>query len=219
MFTDGDTYRQAARLYAVLDETHETGTSNLENDQVRQMLTDMQSGKPLDDAQNGVLQRLWRKYAAKVSAYEGTGDFKGQDYLSTVPQGVGRIVEAANYLPPSMRGNVRESTIGKPTIAVDFDGVLHQYASWNEGKVEGGLVSGAADGLRTLAETYRVVIFTARTALAPVRDFLTSNGLGQFAVDVTNRKPPATAYIDDRAIRFTGWAQALADVDRVKAGT
>jgi hypothetical protein len=29
---------------------------------------------------------------------------------------------------------------------------------------------------------------------------------------VTNRKLSAAAYLDDRAVRFTSWAQALADL-------
>jgi hypothetical protein len=32
---------------------------------------------------------------------------------------------------------------------------------------------------------------------------------------VTRRKLPAVAYIDDRAIRFTSWDQALADLAEV----
>lgn len=38
------------------------------------------------------------------------------------------------------------------------------------------------------------------------------NEVGQILV--TDRKLPAVAYIDDRAIRFTDWPQALADLDR-----
>jgi hypothetical protein len=38
-------------------------------------------------------------------------------------------------------------------------------------------VPGAADGLRRLAERYHVVIFTARTALDPVRRWLAESKL------------------------------------------
>lgn len=34
---------------------------------------------------------------------------------------------------------------------------------------------------------------------------------------VTNRKPAAVAYIDDRAIRFTSWEQALTDFETHEA--
>lgn len=36
----------------------------------------------------------------------------------------------------------------------------------------------------------------------------------QGTILITNRKLAAVAYIDDRAIRFTNWNQAIADLDR-----
>jgi hypothetical protein len=50
----------------------------------------------------------------------------------------------------------------RPTVAVDFDGVLHQKSGQFSDEVIGDPVPGAADGLKRLAERYDVVIFTAR---------------------------------------------------------
>jgi hypothetical protein len=90
------------------------------------------------------------------------------------------------------------------TVAVDFDGVLHQRSGRFSDQVTGDPVPGAGDGLRRLAERYDVVIFTARTALDPVRQWLTEHGMAGF--EVTHEKPPAEVYIDDHGLHFTTWA-------------
>jgi len=110
-------------------------------------------------------------------------------------------------------------------IAVDFDGVIHRYSrGWSDGTVYDEPVEGAFDALRELMRAYAVFILTTREA-EPVAAWLREEG--GFAVTtraprqfwsrkgvllVTDRKLPALAYIDDRAVRFTNWPQALRDV-------
>lgn len=53
-----------------------------------------------------------------------------------------------------------------------------------------------------------MVIFTARTALDPVRRWLAEHRTDGF--EVTHEKPPAEFYIDDHGFQFTSWA----DVER-----
>jgi hypothetical protein len=99
---------------------------------------------------------------------------------------------------------------GRATVAVDFDGVINNYDGHASGPITTQPMPGAVASLIALDKQYRVVIFTARNDLTAVRSWLEDNGLGEFAVSVTNRKPPAIAYIDDRAIRFQGWPHAMA---------
>lgn len=100
------------------------------------------------------------------------------------------------------------------TIAIDFDGVLHEYSKgWNGGKIERP-EPGAKEALITLCKKYDVVILTARTDLEPVAKWMTA----QFPevidqITITNVKPAAAIYIDDRALRFFNWPQALCAVD------
>ena len=96
------------------------------------------------------------------------------------------------------------------TVAVDFDGVLHQRSRRFSDQVTGDPVPGAAEGLRRLAERYDVVIFTARTALDPVRQWLTAHGMDGF--EVTHEKPPAEFYIDDHGLHFTTWADVESEL-------
>jgi hypothetical protein len=119
------------------------------------------------------------------------------------------------------------------TVAVDFDGVLHAYSrGWQDGSIYDSPVPGALEALRQLMSEYAVFIFTSRNtaqvaAWLSEAGFETSTDDSAFRHDrdwdgvfwdargtllVTNRKLSASAYIDDRAIRFTSWDQALADL-------
>ncbi|MFJ8992647.1 hypothetical protein ACIRQH_19900 [Streptomyces sp. NPDC102279] len=108
------------------------------------------------------------------------------------------------------------------TLAVDFDGVIHAYSrGWADGTIYDPPVPGALEGLRALLDQDAVFVFTARD-IGQVAAWLLDRGFhvrvgydGEFWNErgpllVTNRKLPATAYLDDRAVRFTDWDQALA---------
>ncbi|MCD7440266.1 hypothetical protein K4B79_18805 [Streptomyces lincolnensis] len=111
------------------------------------------------------------------------------------------------------------------TIAVDFDGVIHTYSrGWADGTIYDPPLPGALDGLRALLDQDAVFIHTTRDPVQ-VAMWLTAHGgftcqlqhTGPFwnvrgELLVTNRKLAATAYLDDRAVRFTNWDQALAEL-------
>jgi hypothetical protein len=116
------------------------------------------------------------------------------------------------------------------TIALDFDGVIHAYTrGWADGSIYDPPVPGALEGIRALMAEHPVFIFTTRD-VSQVASWLLERGFsvrvgydGPFWNEtgrllVTNRKLAATAYIDDRAIRFSTWHQALAAVDRLTRG-
>lgn len=116
-------------------------------------------------------------------------------------------------------------TTERKSIAVDFDGVLHQWdGEWRGHHViPGKPIHGAIDWLHELMQTYDVFIFTTRaqtfrgrffiriwlrkhTAQNKWDDWYNSKGptRGLRHVRVTDRKRRALVYIDDRAFRFTG---------------
>lgn len=93
------------------------------------------------------------------------------------------------------------------TIAIDFDGVIHAYdRGWQDGEVYGEPVPGAFDAMRKLQEHgYNIVIYTCRSNVdGKVGQWLIDHIPGDMEIPevVTNRKPIAIAYIDDRGIRF-----------------
>lgn len=112
------------------------------------------------------------------------------------------------------------------TIAIDFDGVIHAYSKgWHDGTIYDEPIPGALDGLRTLMAEHALFVFTTRD-VGQVAEWLINRGFscrtgydGPFwnergVLLVTNRKLAATAYLDDRAVRFESWDQALTDLSR-----
>lgn len=117
----------------------------------------------------------------------------------------------------------------KTTIAIDFDGVIHQYTSpWSHVlEISDPPVDGAFEFIRgALREGFDVVIFTARANADPnakwfnnnpkhdpsgvdknIREWMVRHGLEQEIADkieITAIKPSAAVYIDDRGWRFEG---------------
>lgn len=111
------------------------------------------------------------------------------------------------------------------TIAIDFDGVIHAYSQgWHDGTIYDPPVPGALEAIKALqGQNNAVYIHTSRSPYQ-VAEWLHRHGVaaatefhGPFWSDiervlVTDRKLPALAFIDDRAIRFVDWQQALLDL-------
>lgn len=100
------------------------------------------------------------------------------------------------------------------TLAIDFDGVIHAYSrGWQDGSVYDEPMPGAREALETLAGRYRLEIFTARDELNPVLAWLGKHGLAGFISNVTNVKPKAALYLDDRAMHFQEWPEAVRAIE------
>jgi hypothetical protein len=108
------------------------------------------------------------------------------------------------------------------TIAIDFDGVIHAYSKgWYNGTAYDKPVPGALEAIDELMKTYAVAIFTTRDVYQ-VGDWFVDHGRNNVTmvwtppfwndrgrILITNVKPAALAYVDDRAIRFVNWEQTL----------
>ena len=128
------------------------------------------------------------------------------------------------------------------TVAVDFDGVIHQYTSpWVAPHIiDDPPMPEAIDWLWDMNQKFRVVIFTTRgktwRGRRAIKKWLrkwatyntnnrwfsfdvcmgthTKRFFGLEEVEVTDRKPAALMYIDDRAFRFMG---AFPSLDQIQA--
>ncbi|NTV55281.1 MAG: hypothetical protein HGA16_02160 [Candidatus Moranbacteria bacterium] len=87
-------------------------------------------------------------------------------------------------------------------VSIDFDGVLSKYDGWKGEDILGDPFPGAKEFVLRLIETgYTPVVFTTRKAVR-VKPWLSEFGFPD--IEVTDRKYPSLAYIDDRCIRFDG---------------
>lgn len=114
-----------------------------------------------------------------------------------------------------------------PTIAVDFDGVIHRYSQgYGDGTLYDRETPGWWEWYLEAIKHFDVVIYTSRaTNEASInevyhwlawswRRWCLCNDKNEDFLDypapkITAVKPPAIAYIDDRALQFTGCWDAL----------
>ena len=108
----------------------------------------------------------------------------------------------------------------KQTVVFDFDGVIHSYKSGWRGAniIPDPPVPGIGKAITDIREAgYEVVVVSTRctepAGYGAVRAWLMDNGIEVDAVLM--EKPPAIAYIDDRAICFDGHPEKL--LGRIKA--
>lgn len=102
----------------------------------------------------------------------------------------------------------------RPTVAIDFDGVIHSYISGWQGtdQCPDPLVEGIDEVIKDLRKDHKVVVVSSRAdtyeGRLAIRDYLKKYNIEVDGIDC--RKPPAIVYIDDRAICFTGDTNNLA---------
>lgn len=99
-------------------------------------------------------------------------------------------------------------------VCVDFNGVLDAYQGWRGPAHFDAPRAGARDFLNALVDRgYAIVVFTTRYA-PDVWRWLCEHGLQDLIADVTDRKPAAHVFVDDRAVCFRGdFASTLAEID------
>lgn len=118
-----------------------------------------------------------------------------------------------------------------PTVAVDLDGVIFKYDTWKGPLHFGEPMPGVIDGLTKLREMgYKIIVYTTRVNpvadgnlghSAPMQMAIVEGTLRAWHIPfdyISMFKPLAQHYIDDRAIRFANWNQAVEDVRLIDRG-
>lgn len=113
----------------------------------------------------------------------------------------------------------------KNTIAIDFDGVIHSFElGFHDGTIYGTPIEGAIESIKKLSQKYKLVLYTAKaksdrplvngkTGKELVLDWLKKYNIDHYFNDVTAEKPRCICYIDDKAINFKNWDQAMKDLE------
>lgn len=102
----------------------------------------------------------------------------------------------------------------RPTVCVDFDGVIHSYErGWQDGVIYGTVVPGFFEWVERVRGRVKIVIYSSRCKDEAQRDavfawlddqWLKSGRTGSWSCRLAREKPAAWLTIDDRAIRFDG---------------
>jgi hypothetical protein len=113
----------------------------------------------------------------------------------------------------------------KPTLAIDFDGVIHSYErGWEGGVIYGTVTPGFWTWADMAAERFELVVYSTRSAdpvqLSAMRLWMANErtayrkkhdlqGDDPLVIGFASEKPKAWLTIDDRAITFKGdWSAA-----------
>src|SRR5260221_3095949 len=96
-------------------------------------------------------------------------------------------------------------------LAIDFEGVIHEYEHPIEGRRMGAIINGARQALEFLKKRGdRIIVFSVwghDKGRKTIADFMNYYYLP--FDEITNIKPQADYYIDDRGIKFTNWEEVL----------
>jgi len=110
-------------------------------------------------------------------------------------------------------------------IAVDFDGVIHNFnKGWHDGTCYGDPIEGSLEAIKELYKDWNIIIFTAKgrpdrplvngkTGIELVEEWLDKHDVLQYVDEITWEKPRAEYYIDDKGIKFdNNWDEILKEV-------
>lgn len=102
----------------------------------------------------------------------------------------------------------------KPTLCLDFDGVLHSYNGWSEDIEFDPPVTGAQRFCKKAQESFTLVVYSSRcyeqSQKLAVEAWLKANRFPEMTV--TCQKPIAFLTLDDRAVCFQGTWPKVSDL-------
>ena len=94
--------------------------------------------------------------------------------------------------------------LARPVVCIDLDGVLNPFDTWRSPEYFHPLRPGAREFLLRLKQDgYRVVVFTVLW-FEWIEKWLDENDVREYVDEVTDRKPSAQVYLNDRAASFQG---------------
>lgn len=109
------------------------------------------------------------------------------------------------------------------TVGVDFDGTIAGYDKGWQGPPAEDPIRGAREALQAFKmKNLEVVVFSCRAdnpqGVEDIRQWLVQHDMMQFVDEITDKKPKAIAYVDDRGVAFRGdWLAALHEVEHLLA--
>lgn len=115
----------------------------------------------------------------------------------------------------------------KYTIALDFDGVIHNDSEgFYDGTIYGNPIEGTKSALELLSSKYKLVIYSCKsnpdrplinnkTGTELIWEWLEHHNLKQYISYVVWGKPNAFIYVDDKGLRFSNWDKTLSEINSI----
>lgn len=98
-------------------------------------------------------------------------------------------------------------------LAIDFDGVIHGYQSGWTGysTADDPPVPGVREFIEEMRKDYQIIVHSTRAETEEGYHAIVAylSYFGIYWDDITNEKPPARVYLDDRSMLFTGTFEGL----------
>ncbi len=104
--------------------------------------------------------------------------------------------------------SIKKKRLFKPTLCLDFDGVIHWYRNGWKGVavIDDDPVPGAKEFIENAQNYFKIVVYSSRssseTGIQAMQKWMEKNGFPK--VSFAKEKPKAFLTIDDRALQFTG---------------
>jgi hypothetical protein len=98
-------------------------------------------------------------------------------------------------------------------LALDFDGVCHDFSHPKPGRRMGMPVENAIDSIKALKAAGHTII--VHTVWSEDRHSVIKDWMNYYSIPfngVTRLKPLADIYLDDHGLKFTDWPTALEDI-------
>jgi hypothetical protein len=144
----------------------------------------------------------------------------GHFYMTTTERE--RRAAAVSRYAPNLEKPMTEAF--KPTLCIDFDGVIHSYEKgWQNGVIYGDVTPGFFEWAEQAAQHFDLVVYSSRSKTEDGinammawlyeqrKKWRAAGGMHEIEAPLSfkfaNEKPAAFLTIDDRAVRFEGnWA-------------
>ncbi|MHA1145517.1 MAG: hypothetical protein ACTSRW_12315 [Candidatus Helarchaeota archaeon] len=110
------------------------------------------------------------------------------------------------------------------TIAVDFDGVIHEYHGWQGENVLNNPMPGAREYMQKLRDDgWVIIVYTCRSNISIVREYLIKHDIPFDFINenpyqpggIGDKKIFAHIYLDDRGLRFENWRDAYEKIREI----
>lgn len=100
-------------------------------------------------------------------------------------------------------------------LAIDFDGVIHDWEHPKPGRKMGPPMPGAAEAIRRLKQQGHQIIIHSCNRVSVIADWCKYFDVPYDSIWAGVGKPAASVYVDDRALKFVDWESTYRELQNL----